>query len=312
MFFKNLHLYRLPDDFRVTADQLSRLLETQCLTPCNAMSLSSKGWIPQPHHPGFVHVAANGQWLITLCHEEKVLPAAVVKQETARLAKIQAELQGGRLTKRQLKELSDQAMQLLLPRAFIKRRFTHAWLDTRNGWLCVDASTQKRADELIEALYDADFGVTILRPHFNRSPESVMQQWLLEGEGTDGFDIDAGCELRSMMESEGGSPTVRYAHHSLADSSVVQHLQRGKLPVSLDLCFENRLTFTLTTDGEIKKLKLLDVADESALETEDGEPDEAAIFNADFFRMTGELQRLTAALVNALGGEIQITEGTAF
>lgn len=297
MWFKNLQIYRLPQNWDMSAQQLEEQLARKPFHPCGSQDMETRGWLAPLAHGGLVHVV-GGQFLIALGSEHRLLPSAVVKQEADERAEELAEQQGYKLGRKQLKELREQVTQELLPRAFTRRRRTHAWLDPQNGWLVVDAASQSKAEDVLELLRQTldQFPLKLLRTE--RSPASAMADWLAADEAPEGFTVDQDCELRSMSEDKA---TVRYAHHPLEANEVRSHLEAGKLPTRLALTFADRISFVLTDKLEIKRLQFLDVVSEQ-LEGQD--EDAEALFNAEFALMSAELAELLPAVVEALGGEL--------
>ena len=83
MFFRNLQIYRLPVPYAMTADALACALTIQAFTPASSSELLRQGW-QSPRGAGMplVH-AVNGQLLLQLVTEKKVLPAKVINQVAA-------------------------------------------------------------------------------------------------------------------------------------------------------------------------------------------------------------------------------------
>ncbi|MDR2689347.1 MAG: recombination-associated protein RdgC [Azoarcus sp.] len=302
MWFKNLQLYRLPAPWEISLDVLEAQLAEQLFQPCGSQSMESRGWV-SPLDDGILAHAVGGQWLIALGIESRLLPVAVVRQEADERAEALAEQQGYKLGRKQMKELREQITQELLPRAFTRRRRTWAWIDPARGWLAIDASSQARAEDLLEHLRKTldHFPLALLRTQ--KSPASVMSGWLAAGEAPAGFTLDQDCELRSISEDHA---TVRYVHHPLEGEKLTEevrgHLEAGKLPTRLALTFDDRVSFVLTDKLEIKRLDFLDVVRD---QIEGGIDDAAELFDAEFALMTGELVRLFPVLVDVLGGELE-------
>ena len=78
--------------------------------------------------------------LLTFRAEKKLLPASVVTQVTKARALELEEQQGFKPGRKQMRELKEQVTDELLPRAFSIRRDTRVWIDTKNGWLVIDAA----------------------------------------------------------------------------------------------------------------------------------------------------------------------------
>ena len=296
MFFKSLHLYRLPEQ-SVTLDALREQLGKHAFTHCSPHDFESCGWIA-PFEGGELVQAVGDDWLVCLQTETKILPASVIRAEADKRAqKIEGE-QGFKLGRKQMKELREQITLELLPRAFTRIRRVHAWLNIRAGWLVIDAASASRAEDVLLALtHDAE-SLSVCPLRTNRSPASAMADWLTSGEAPNGFTIDQDCTVSSFSDD---AREVAYKH-GLHDEQIREHIATGCLPVKLALTFEDRISFVLTERGALKRLEFLDVVRESIAPDDQG--DAQALFDAEFALMAGELMRLLDAMADALGGEI--------
>src|SRR5262245_36611262 len=153
MWFKNLVVYRLPADWAVSAAELEERLAQRSLQPCGSFDLRSCGWVHAGVAQRFVQTT-NGQHLIALGVEQKLLPASIVRQVAADRARELEQEQGYPVGRRQMRDLKMRVTEELRARALTRRRITHAWIDPAHGWLVVDAAGAARAEELIETLRD--------------------------------------------------------------------------------------------------------------------------------------------------------------
>lgn len=297
MWFRNLRIYRLSADWGKVPTPLNDLLAKQPLARCGSLDMISRGWV-YPKHEDFVH-AVNGQWLVALGVEQKLLPATVVRQVTQeRAAEIEAE-QGRKVGRKELRDLRDAVAQELLPRAFTRRRTTWAWIDPINGWLVIDAGSDAKAEEFLE-VFLRSVGEIQLRPLLTElSPSAAMTEWLASGEAPVGFTIDDDLELRAAVA---GQSAIRYVRHALEGKEIQQHIASGKLATRLGLTWNDRVSFVLNDKWQIKRLAFLDILKEEA-EQSAQEADEQ--FDIDFALMAGELNRMLADLTVALGGEMK-------
>ena len=299
MWFKNLQLYRLPAGWNIGAENLEDQLARKRFAPCGSQDQETRGWVSPTGDDFLVH-RVGGQWLIALGVEQKLLPSSVVKQEAEERAEELASRQGYKLGRKQMKDLREQVMQELLPRAFSRRRKVFAWIDPVGGWLGIDAPSQARAEDVLEAVRQSLDSLPLALLRTERSPVAAMADWLAGGEAPAGFTIDQDCELRSVSEEKSA---VRYVRHPLEGDEVRAHLAAGKLPTRLALTFDDRVSFVLTEKLEIKRLDFLDVVKEKL--DDQGADDARALFDAGFALMTGELGRLLPAVVGAMGGEVR-------
>jgi recombination associated protein RdgC len=295
MWFKNLQIYRLPAPWAFTPEQLEAALQGQAFSPASSNEMMRQGWDTPRPNGGLVHVV-NKQMLILLGTEKKLLPATVVNQVAkARAAELE-EQQGFAPGKKAMKELKERVHDELLPRAFTIRSNVWTWIDPVNGWLVVDAASPAKADEVIKLLLKAVDRMPIESLRVQRSPVAVMTGWLQDDEAPAGFTVDMDTELRATGESKSA---VRYVRHTLEPEEVRRHIAAGKQCTRLAMTWDSKISFVLTEALAIKGVKPLDVIKENEASTRNDEER----FDGDFMLMTGELTKLMADVVEALGGE---------
>ncbi|MBS4098014.1 MAG: recombination-associated protein RdgC [Sulfuricella sp.] len=296
MWFRNLQIYRLTQPFTCDPLELERKLAHYAFIGCGSLDPMSKGWTTPGSNPDSLVYARNGQILVALRVEQKLLPGAVVRQHAEERARQIEQQQGYRPGRKQLREIRDDVETELLPRAFGKQRTTYAWIDPLGGWLVVDAANPAKAEEVLELLHKAVDDLAVLRPKTELSPRSAMTDWLLGDAAPAGFTIDRDCELMSPLEEKA---TVRFVRHPLDAADIRHHIEAGKLATRLALTWNDRVSFVLTEDFQVKRLAFLDLLKEEADKADNVEEQ----FDADFALMSGELARFIPDLIEALGGE---------
>jgi recombination associated protein RdgC len=303
MWFRNLVLYRLPAGWSMSAAQLEEKLGSRPLQPCGALEMLSRGWIPAAPEGRLVH-ALNQHYLIALGVEQKLLPASIIRQEALRRAKIKEDSQGFPVGKRQMRDLKQQVSEELRARALSRQRSTRAWLDPEGGWCVVDAASPGKAEELIETLRDTLGSFAVQFVQTQRSPHTSMAAWLTHGSAPGHLALDQDLTL---MTADGTKSTVRYTRHPLDLREIRSHLEGGKYPAQLGLCWNDRVAFMLTEKLAIKRVQFLDLEPDAAVEQESATAtDPVEKFDADFALMTGELRRLLDEVLQSLGGEVPI------
>jgi len=298
MWFKNIFVYRLSPDFNLTATALQEKLASKPLLPCAGLDKQSRGWVSCRGDDRLVH-QANHQILFALGVEQKLLPASIINRfSKERAAELEAQ-QGYKLGRKQLKELKQAVADELLPRAFSLHRSTYAWLDLAKGRLMVEAASAAKAEELLEFLGKTldNFAVQLLKTEL--SPMAAMTDWLARETAPAGFTIDRELELRSSDENKS---SVRYANHALEGKEFVAHISAGKRVVRLGLTWNDRISFVLNEQCQIKRITFLDIIKEESATVADTEDE---MFEVDFLLMTGELAKMLDALIEALDGEIK-------
>lgn len=299
MWFRNLQIFRLTPAWEFSSEQLDAAVQRGAFIGCGATDRMAKGWLPPRGNEGELVFTVGQQQLMALGIEQKLLPSSVTRQYADEKLEQIEEAQGYKPGRKQVKEVREQVELELLPRAFVKRGLTHVWVDPINRWLLVDASSSARADEVIEHLKLSlgELPLTLLKTQI--APGTAMTQWLAAGEAMGSFSIDRDCELQASAEER---PAVRYVRHSLDSDEVRAHIANGKTATRLAMTWNDRVSFVLTEQLQIKRLAFLDILKEDAERQADNADD---LFAANFTLMAGELAQMLGHLVEALGGEAE-------
>ena len=302
--FKNALVYRIEAWAAPGLAEIDQRLQAARFVECGASQPESVGWVePRGEAHGAMVESIGGQLVLRLATETKAVPGGVIKDQVGKKLDAIEKDTGRRPRGKIVKELKDEVVHALLPRAFPKRSDTVVWIDAQAQCLVVGAGSVKKADALVTRLVDllgGGFKVSLVQTAV--APATAMATWLAEKEAPAGFSIDRECELK-QPDSE--KATVRYARHTLDIDEVGEHVRQGKVPTQLALTWAGRVSFVLTEALTLKKIKLLDVAlegagaDAGALRQ--GGKDEGG-FDADVALFTGELRLLIPELMAALGG----------
>lgn len=296
MWFRNLQIFRLTDAWDYSNEALALALQRGLFQGCGATDRMARGWVSPQGDDGQLVFSAGRQQLIALGVEQKLLPSSVVRQYAKdKLDEIES-AQGYKPGRKQVRDVIDQLEIELLPRAFVKRGVTHVWIDPVNRWLLVDASSSARADEVMEHLKLSldELPVTLIKTQ--QAPATAMTQWLALGAAPGSFTVDRDCELRAIAEERAA---VRYVRHNLDSDEVRSHIAGGKSATRLALTWNDRVSFVLTEQLQIKRLAFLDLLKEDAERQAENADD---LFAANFTLMSGELAQLLEHLVEVLGG----------
>ncbi len=296
MWFKNLQVFRLPAPWKVDVEQLNIQLASQAFSNTGSGDMQSEGWASPRNNESLVH-SVNQQLLLLLQTEKKLLPSSVINQVTKARAKELEEQQGFAPGRKAMKDLKERVTDELLPRAFSITRQTGVWIDPVNGWLVIDSSSPSKADEVIKLLLKCDkIPMESLRTKI--SPQTAMTDWLAGNEAPKGFTIDQDTELRAHTEDKA---TVRYVRHSIDPDDVQRHIAAGKQCTKLAMTWDDKISFVLSENLAIKRIKPLDILNE---DKDQRTADENERFDADFLLMASELAKMLDDIVYALGGQL--------
>ena len=297
---KSFTLFLLPETWAYPGAQpLADALSRHGFRPCGLTERQTSGWVPPR---GLAHAplaeSISGQVLMKLQVETRLLPASAVRDDLqARMDQIEAQT-GRRPRGRAKRELKEQVEHELLPRAFTRQSATLVWLDPKARRVVIGSTTSRALDVVLAELSRAMEDRLPLQPvATGLSPSTAMAGWLQAQESPAGFTVDRDCELR---QPDDGKATVRYVRHSLDNDGVAEHIRQGKVPVQLAMTWNGRVSFVLTEDLRIKRLKFLDIQAESGEGRDAASREEA--FDGEAALMTGELAGLLDDLLPALGG----------
>ncbi len=307
MWFKNLQLYRFTKPFELDAATLGQQLEQYSFVPCGSQDLARSGWAPPlgRHGSEFVH-ATNGYLMVCAKRQDKLLPAAVINEALEEKVLQIEEREARNLPGKERRSLRDEIIFSLLPRAFVRSSLQFAYISPRDNLLIVDASSAKRAEELLNDLRQALGSLSVVPLASKSQPIDVMTRWVDSGQPAQGFVLGEECELRDNTDI---SCVIRCKNQNLGAAEIVSHLKTGMHVSKLALRCQERIECVLDEKLIIRRLRFSDLVQEQASEIE--AEDVATQFDVDFSIMALELSAFFKALVGALGGEDLTPPATA-
>ncbi len=305
MWFRNLLVYRLTQDLQLDAEKLEAALASKPARPCASQELFTYGFVA-PLGKGadapLLHASQNF-FLIAARKEERILPGSVVREALQEKIDEIEEQQMRKVYKKERDQLKDEIVQTLLPRAFIRRQRTLAAIAPEQGLILVDASSPKRAEDLLSTLREA-LGSLPVRPlGVKLAPTATFTDWMKNQQASNGLVLLDECELRDTHEDGG---IVRCKRQDLGSDEVQNHLAAGKLVTKLSLAWADKLSLLIDDKLALKRLRFEDLLQEQA--EQDGGDDALAQQDASFTLMMLTFVEFLPQLIEALGGE-EIPQG---
>lgn len=294
MWFKNLKLFRLSTEWAWTVDHIEAFLNKERFAEAAASAPTSVGWVAVREEDERLAYPIGKQIICAFRSEKKLLPASVINQFVRVRAQELEEQQGFKPGRKQRRDLKEEVTGSLLPRAFSLLRDTRVWIDPINHWLAIDTASTAKAEEVISALGKAIYPFPVEPIQVTISPTVAMTSWISSTQPPTYFSIDQDAELRAGGDK---AAAVRYVKHALDAEDIDKHIKNGKQCTRLALTWNDRVSFVLTENLDIKRIAPQDVLDESeqtALENE------AEKFDSDMTLMCAELNQLLGALLNSL------------
>lgn len=298
MWFKNLRLYRLTEQWTLTPEELNERLGEFSFNPCGNLDMMRYGWVPPlgRHGSEYVH-AAGGYIMICAKKQEKILPAAVVNEQLEEKAIAISEAESRSVGRKERQTLKDEIIFSLLPKAFTKSSLDFAYIATQEGLIVVNASSAKRAEDLLSALREALGSLRAIPVTPKNIPTQVMTHWLRDAQLPPEFELREECELQAGKDGR----VIRCKNQDLYADEIRSHLDSGMFVNKVAITWKETIHCIIDDQLAIKRLKFEDKIQEQA---NDRNPEsKAEQFDADFAIMTLELKTFIGALLKAFGGE---------
>lgn len=296
MIFKNLSFYRITKPLPVTAEQLSAAIADRPFVPCGAQDWARKGFVPPVDRSNEMTITIGNRHLVCLKIQEKILPAAGVKEALAnKVAEIEQK-ENRIIGRKEKKTLKENVVDELLPRALTKSKLVFAYIDFDANLLAIDSSSSSVIDTLISSLRDALTTMPAI-PLSTKQPAAITFAHWIQHQAPEGFTLRGACKLHDPLS--GAKVTV--ADHDLSNEAFSNLLTEGHKVESIALAWTGECSFTLNKELRVTQFKFADRA-LMAGRDEDGEA-ASDVARADFILMHGLIGRLVGILIEECGGE---------
>lgn len=299
MWFKNLMLYRLTKPLGLVGDTFTQRLADNRFTPCGSQDIARYGFVNPVtrREEGELAHFGDGCWLLCVRQEEKLLPGGVIKELLDEKVDEIQQAQGRPVGRKEKQSMKEEIVTDLLPRAFVKSRFTYAYISEKQNLVVVDSSSAARAEEVL-GLLRKSIGSLPVTPVTAATPVAVSLTDWLKTQAPKPFEVEDEAEFKSLLE-EGG--VIRTKKQALNDDEISTILDNQRMVSKLAINYPDNLSFVLDENLGIKRLKFADVLREENDDIDGA--DRVARLDADFVLMTRTFEQFIPELLAALGGE---------
>lgn len=296
MFFKNIFVFAFTRPFTTTNEELIDALTEHTFMPLGSTEMNRMGWSNSLGKGSAITTESNGNILFCARKEEKILPAPVIKEMIDERVELLEAEQSRTATKKEREQFKEDIIFELLPRAFSRTTDIHAYINTTENIIVVNAASRGKAEDIL-ALLRKTLGtlpVTSISPE--KAPDEAMTEWLTY-DGThanclgDNFTVGMEAHFNSLGDH---SASAVVKNQDLSSDEVRAHLDADQYVTKLALEFDDEMSFILCDDLSIKRIKFFDVLAE---QNDDIDSDDVhGKLKADFTLMAGTLNQLIYAL----------------
>lgn len=248
----------------------------------------------------------QGHRLLSARRQERLLPASIVREEVEERTADRERAEGGPLPRKEKQAIKEQVYEELLPQAFVRRQRVDLWWDTQRSLIGVDASSAKRAEEVLDLLRQTLGSLKVTPLATQTLPIRAMTEWLRDPASRPA-DLRLGDQLELQSSDDEG--VLRARRVDLDSEEILSLLSGGRQATRLAIDIEDRVSLMLHDDLALKSLRFADALIDEASQTDDGD-DAIQRLETDFILMAQTLAEATDQLIAWLGGEAS-TDGTS-
>lgn len=302
MWFKNLKVYKLKELIKLDQEAIEKSLNSFVFSPCGSLDLEKSGFVPPLGRLSEALLdVVDGQYIVCVRFEKKLLPMTVVREQVAeKIEQYTAEHNRAPRGKEKT-ELKDSVMLALIPKAFATHSDIYAWIDNVNGFVYVDTSSDKKAENVLSLIRKALGTLPVVPLDVKESVTTVTTNWLLKNQIPSRFELGTQINLVSTRDE---NKTVAAKSSDLLEDDIIQHLRGDKIVSKLSLIFDNEFSFMIDDQLSIKRIKFSEdiVNPEENDNYDQQEKDELEQMNSDFFIQTASFRKLIPYLIEQFGG----------
>ena len=271
MWFKNVQVYTFTEEFSHSTEQMEAALAKFPFTPLSQLQETTFGWVAPFKDSDILVETVAGRIFLCAQIQDKILPASVINDYLLERLDALEEAEGRRAGKKEREQLKEDVRAELLPKAFHKTRRVSAWIDPKNKWLVVNASSEKSADDFTAQLREALGTLSVVPLAKSASGAEILTSWYL-----DSTTLPTGTELEAEMELtmvQDPAVKAKYKNLDLAAPEIQLSLDSGMRIRQIAMAFADQCQFVLNEKFQIKRLKYEDKLVEQANDSDNPRSD---------------------------------------
>lgn len=269
------------------------------ISPIGSFEKVNAGFVPPLPNESSLVYRHNDNVLLTIRIERKSVPGSLVKQELEKRCQEFFEKEGYRPGRALRKELKEEITDTLLTKAMVVAKDYRVVILPERRLMLVEGSSQtvqSTAFALLLGTTDGNASACFAGALTNTVP--ALSEWLLDHESPSGkFTVDRDAVLK---ENGVNGATIRYVNHELNCDEVRDHLNNSMSCVKLALTWNDRISFSVTSNGVFTGVKPLDILNDSLKAI--SEMEEAVRFENDFALFCLEAGAMVDCFIDDING----------
>lgn len=256
MFFKNAISYTLSTIPIIT----NEMLDKECFHSCSSAQPMSGGFIKPFDDENYIEKVGDFVFM-SYQVEEKMLPSSVINDALAdSIAEIE-EAENRNIGRKEKNAIKEELILSLLPKAFVKKRRTNAFIDLKNQILVVDAASETKAEEFCNALREAIGSLPCAPVTPKGFPADCMTIWVAH-------EVPAKISLEHYCKIEGrGDDSIAvYRNDDMTSENIIDRIKSGGIIIELAVSHNEAATFILNQRLHLRRISFSDLCMQSVSE----------------------------------------------
>lgn len=244
-WYGNLFAYKLNNK---VSEQDIRKIEDHKIREIGQSEKEVSGW-DYVLEDSDLYVKVGDAFLLNFRTDKKNIPGGIVKQKVKERIK---KLKEQGVEKPNKKEVKEQIENELLKTAFYNTKEVLGYIDNENQLLVINSNSAKDIDAFVDFLRDEtgiELDLDMLEIDFDIT--ETLTEWLVEKEAKDPFELGEDCTLNDSLSGSKAS----LSRQDLSSEEIDVLLKSGKKVSEVNLEWEERVSFNLTNEFKIKKIK---------------------------------------------------------
>lgn len=248
-------------------------------------------------HDSFV-MSCNGVILMTIEKAQKLIPSAVINQNVTEQLSVIRHQEQREPSKREKAVIREKVFCEMSVKAFVKKQKVNIVIDPKNNRLLISTTQKALVDACLDLIYRTFPKIGLTAYECNLPASTAMTTWLKQKALPIPFTLLNDCEFRDTEENS----SIKFKGIDVLSDDVLCHLTNSTLVQKLALVYDEKVQFTLNSDGTISGIKFLEFvqSEKANIFTENLQ----AELEADFMVSADAIADFLTSLTEALGGII--------